>query len=176
PQDVAWRALFWVGLTPAVLVFYVRRFVDEPPVFADTRKNLASAGKTANFLEIFSPAMVRTTLLTCLLSTGAQGGYYAITTWLPTFLRNERHLTVLGTGGYLAIVIAGSFIGYLVSAWLSDRIGRRANFILFAACSIVTVVAYTQIPVDDGMMLVLGFPLGFFASGVFSGIGPFFTE
>lgn len=176
PQDAAWRALFWVGLTPAVLVFYVRRFVEEPPVFADTRKNLANAGRRANFLEIFSPAMAKTTVLTCLLSTGAQGGYYAITTWLPTFLRTERHLTVLGTGGYLAIVIVGSFIGYLVSAWLSDRIGRRANFILFAACSIVTVIAYTQIPVNDGTMLLLGLPLGFFASGVFSGMGPFFTE
>jgi MFS family permease len=150
--------------------------VEEPQVFADTRKNLEAAGKQANFLEIFSPAMLKTTVLTCLLSTGAQGGYYAITTWLPTFLRTERHLTVLGTGGYLAIVIAGSFAGYLISAWLSDRIGRRMNFVLFAACSILTVVAYTQIPVTDGVMLVLGFPLGFFASGVFSGLGPFFTE
>jgi MFS family permease len=176
PQETAWRALFAVGLTPAVLVLYVRRFVEEPPVFADTQRNLAIAGKSANFLEIFSPAMLETTLLTCLLSTGAQGGYYAITTWLPTFLRVERHLTVLGTGGYLAIVIIGSFSGYLASAWLSDRIGRRGNFILFAACSIVTVIAYTQIPVNDDIMLVLGFPLGFFSSGVFSGMGPFLTE
>jgi MFS family permease len=66
--------------------------------------------------------------------------------------------------------------GYLVSAWLSDRIGRRANFFLFAACSFLTVVLYTQIPVNDDIMMVLGFPLGFFASGVFSGMGPFFTE
>jgi MFS family permease len=146
PPDVAWRALFWAGLTPAVLVFCVRRFVDKPQVFADTRKNLATVGRQANFLEIFSLPMLKTTILTCLLSTGAQGGYYPITTWLPTFLRTERHLTVLGTGGYLAIVIAGSFSGYLVSAWLSDSIGRRANFILFAVCSIITVVAYTQIP------------------------------
>ncbi len=176
PVELAWRALFWVGLTPAVLVFYVRRFVEEAPVFADTRKNLATAGKTTNFLDIFSPGILKTTILACLLSTGAQGGYYAITTWLPTFLRTERHLTVLGTGGYLAVIIIGSFAGYLVSAWLSDRVGRRANFILFALCSIATVIAYTQIPMTDGLMLVLGFPLGFFASGVFSGMGPFFTE
>src|SRR5262249_45955671 len=154
PPEIAWRALFAVGLTPALLVVYVRRFVEEPPVFADTQKNLASAGKRADFLEIFSPAMLQTTLLTCLLTTGAQGGYYAITTWLPTFLKTERHLTVLGTGGYLAVVIAGSLVGYLVSAWLSDRIGRRGNFILFAVCSIITVVAYTLIPVNDSIMLV----------------------
>src|SRR5207244_9154551 len=110
---------------------------------------LAAMRTTANFLEIFSPAMVKTTILTSVLTTGAQGGYYAITTWLPTFLRTERKLTVLGTGGYLAVIIIGSFIGYLVSAWLADRIGRRANFILYAVCSIITVFVYTQLPVDN---------------------------
>jgi MFS family permease len=174
--ETAWRALFWFGLSPALLVFYVRRFVGEPPVFAQTQRNLAKAGKKANFLEIFSPAMLKTTIMTSLLSTGAQGGYYAITTWLPTFLRTERKLTILGTGGYLAVIIIGSLIGGGISAWLADRIGRRANFILFAACSILTVVAYTQIPMDDTTMLFLGFPLGFFPQGVFSGMGPFLTE
>jgi MFS family permease len=175
-QETAWRALFWVGIAPAILVFFIRRMVDEPKVFDETQKKLDAAGKAANFLEIFSPPVIRTTILTCLLSIGAQGGYYAITTWLPTFLRTERKLTVLGTGGYLAVIIVGSFIGYLVSAWLNDRIGRRANFILFALCSIVTVIVYTQLPVDNTLMLWLGFPLGFFASGIFSGMGPFLTE
>ena len=115
---------FWVGLTPALLVFFVRRHVKEPPVFAQTQNNLAAAAKKANFLEIFSPSILKTTILTCLLSTGAQGGYYAITTWLPTFLRTERKLTILGTGGYLAVIIIGSRVGGCVSAWLSDRLGR----------------------------------------------------
>ena len=176
PQDFAWRVLFWIGVTPAILVFFIRRFVDEPAVFKATQSNLAAAGTAVNFLEIFSPAMLRITMLTSLLATGAQGGYYAITTWLPTFLHDERKLTVLGTGGYLAVIIVGSLIGYWVSAWLADRIGRRANFILFAACSLVTVIVYTQLPVDDTAMLFLGFPLGFFASGIFSGMGPFLTE
>lgn len=176
PPDIAWRALFWVGLTPALLVFFVRSRVDEPEVFEKTQNNLDKAGKKSNFLEIFSPEMLKTTILTCVLTTGAQGGYYAITTWLPTFLRTERKLTIMSTGGYLAVIIIGSFLGYLVSAWLNDRIGRRANFILFAVCSIVTVFIYTQIPVDNNTMLFLGFPLGFFASGIFSGMGPILTE
>jgi MFS family permease len=176
PADTAWRALFWVGLTPALLVFFIRRYVDEPEVFKATQKNLKAAGSKPNFLEIFSPSTLKTTILACLLTTGAQGGYYAITTWLPTFLRTERKLTVFGTGGYIAVIIIGSLIGYWVSAWLNDRIGRRANFILYAVCSIITVFLYTQIPVDNTVMLFLGFPLGFFASGIFSGMGPFLTE
>jgi MFS family permease len=176
PQEIAWRVLFWFGLTPALLVFFVRRYVDEPPVYAQTRENLSRAGKASNFLEIFSPAMLRTTILSCLLSTGALGGYYAITVWLPDFLRNERKLTVLGTGWYLAVIIIGSLIGCLLSAWMNDRIGRRPTFILFAVCSLVTVVGYTQIPLDDTAMLFLGFPLGFFSQAIFAGMGPFLTE
>lgn len=176
PAETAWRALFWVGLSPALLVFYIRRYVDEPEIFKKTQANLEKAGKKSNFLEIFSPSILKTTILTCLLTTGAQGGYYAITFWIPTFLRTERKLTVLGTSGYIAVIIIGSLIGYWVSAWLTDRIGRRANFILFAICSIVTVFVYTQIPVDNTTIMFLGFPLGFFASGIFSGMGPFLTE
>lgn len=176
PAETAWRALFWVGLSPALLVFYIRRYVDEPEIFKKTQANLEKAGKKSNFLEIFSPSILKTTVLTCLLTTGAQGGYYAITFWIPTFLRTERKLTVLGTSGYIAVIIIGSLIGYWVSAWLTDRIGRRANFILFAVCSIVTVFIYTQIPVDNTTIMFLGFPLGFFASGIFSGMGPFLTE
>jgi fucose permease len=175
-DGLAWRALFWVGVTPALLVLFVRRAVDEPPIYMQTIQNLDQSGTKPNFLEIFSPAILKTTILACILTTGAQGGYYAITTWLPTFLRTERKLTVLGSGGYLAVIIIGSFAGYIVSAWLNDRIGRRTNFILFALCSIVTVIAYTQLTIDNTTMMYLGFLLGFFASGIFSGMGPFLTE
>jgi MFS family permease len=173
PQEIAWRALFWVGLSPALLVFFVRqRFVEDPPVFEKRQKNLAATGETPSFLEIFSPAMLSTTILACLLTTGAQGGYYAITPWLPTFLQTERQCTVIGSGGCLAVVILGAFTGYLLSAWLNDRIVRHRNFILFAVCSILVVTAYTLVPVNDAARLVPGFPLGFFASGM----GPVLTE
>ena len=176
PPDVAWRVMFWFGLTPALLVLFVRRFVEEPPVYAQSRKNLAAEGRAASFLEIFSPAMLRTTVLSCLLSTGALGGYYAITTWLPTFLSTERKLTVLGTGGYLAVIITGALMGCLFSAWLNDRIGRRPTFVLFAVLSLIAVVSYTQIPLDNSVMLFLGFPLGFFSQAIFGGMGPLLTE
>lgn len=179
PPDRAWRVLFFVGLAPAGLVFFLRRYVEEPPVFTAARARAAGGGSVGGpFLAIFSPrgGVLKTTLLASLLTTGAQGGYYAVTTWLPTFLKTERHLSVLNTGGYLAVIIVGSFAGYLVSAHLSDRLGRRRTFFLFSAASMVIVLLYTRLPIPNAAMLFLGFPLGFFASGVFSGMGAFLTE
>ena len=176
PEATAWRAMFWIGILPAFLVFYIRRKVPEPQVFAETRKKVESTGEKAVFLQIFSPSVLRITALTALLATGAQGGYYAITTWLPTFLKTQRKLSVMNTTGYLIVIIAGSFVGYMVSAYLADRLGRKKTLILYAVCSFLTVIAYTYLPIGNSVMLVLGFPLGFFASGVFSPIGAFFTE
>lgn len=175
PAEVAWRAMFWIGILPAALVFYIRRHVPEPDVFTETREAARSSGES-HFLEIFEPALLRVTALTSLMAIGVQGGYYAITTWLPTYLKKTRGLSVLNTGGYLIVIVTGSFVGYMVSAYLADRLGRKRTLVLFAICSLVTVIAYTYIPVSNKVMLLLGFPLGFFASGSFSPIGSFFTE
>jgi MFS family permease len=181
--ELAWRVLFWLGVLPALLILYIRRNLGEPAVYREHRARRAArgeggdrAGDTASFLEIFSPKLIGTTIRASLLATGMQGAYYAVTTWLPTYLKSERHLSVLGTSGYLLVLISGSFVGYLTSAYLSDRIGRRRCFILFAASAGALVIAYTQIPITDALMLVLGFPLGFFLSGIFSGMGAYLSE
>ena len=174
PQEIAWRAMFFAGILPALLIFYIRTRVPEPAIFKQA--TAAPATKRRGTLEIFGADLLWTTVLGAILTTGAQGGYYAITTFLPTFLRTQRHLTVMGTGGYLAVIIIGSWLGYVVSAYLNDAIGRRKNFFIFAIGSLLIVVAYTQADISDSMMLALGFPLGFFASGIFSGMGPVLTE
>jgi MFS family permease len=104
------------------------------------------------------------------------GGYWPIMTWLPTYLKTVRKLSVMNTGGYLCVVIAGSFVGYLVAAYLTDLLGRKKTLILYAVCCFFTVVSYLYLPISNSVMLVLGFPLGFFASGIFSPMGPYFTE
>ncbi|WP_377158378.1 MFS transporter [Roseateles sp. UC29_93] len=176
PPETAWKVLFWIGILPALLILYIRRNLDEPPVYLAEQARAKARGERANFLRIFSPELLRNTVLASVLATGMQGAYYSVTTWLPTFLKTERHLSVLGTSGYLLVLIAGSFAGYLTSAWLCDAIGRRRCFMLFALMGGILVLAYTQMPITDSLMLVLGFPLGFFLSGIFSGMGAFLSE
>ncbi len=177
PPEWAWRSLFWIGVLPAFLVLYIRKHVPEPDIFQKTRAKAAALGTPrVSVLAIFSPVLIKTTVITSILCTGVQGGYYAITTWLPTFLKTERNLSVLNTGGYLLVIILGSFCGYIVGAYMADRLGRRANLLIFSVLSGVSIYVYTQLQLTNSQMLVLGFPLGFAASGIFSGIGAYLTE
>jgi MFS family permease len=176
PPEIAWRWMFAVGALPALLVFFLRRYVEEPAIAAATRKKQVAAGDSPALWEIFEGPILKTTILASLMATGCQGGYYAITFWVPRFLTTERKLSVVSSTGYLAALILGSFIGYLVGAWLADRIGRRNLFLTFSIGAIAVVLLYTQLPLTNEVLWLLGFPLGFFASGYFSGVGAFLTE
>ncbi|SAL83071.1 major facilitator family transporter [Caballeronia terrestris] len=175
PADTAWRVMFGVGLLPAILVLYVRRNLREPARIASD-SNEPKVSMWRQVTQVFQPRVLKTTIIGAVLGTGAHGGYYAIMTWLPTFLSKERHLSVLNTGGYLAVVIIAFWCGCMASAYLLDRIGRRRNVALFAFCCIVTVLAYVMLPLSNLQMLVLGFPLGFFAAGIPASLGALFNE
>ena len=178
PPELAWRVLFWIGILPALLVIYIRRKVQDPASYLDSRARQVrerTAAGAADFLDIFRPPLLPTTVLATLLSTGMLAAYYSVTTWLPTFLQSERHLSVWDRTGYLMMMIVGSLAGYLTSGWLSDVMGRRRAFMLFACCAALLILAYTRMPVSGGMLLI-GFPLGFFVLGIFSGMGACFAE
>ncbi|CAM5463360.1 MFS transporter OS=Streptomyces tendae OX=1932 GN=GUR47_32520 PE=4 SV=1 [Streptomyces tendae] len=179
-DDLAWRIMFWTGALPALLVVWVRRSVHDAPRAAEVREKDAGRG---SFAAIFkpgtadSPGLLRVTLFASLLSTGVQGGYYTLATWVPTYLKDERDLSVVGTGGYLAFLISGAFVGYLTGGHLTDVLGRRRNIWLFALLSAVCILAYANIPSGaDTLLLVLGFPLGFCMSAIFSGFGSYLSE
>ena len=176
PAESAWRWMFVIGALPALLVFYLRRYVTEPEIAATARASQSQAGQQPPIWEIFSGPILKTTVLASLAATGCQGGYYAITFWVPRFLTTERKLSIVSSTGYLSALIIGSFVGYLVGAWLADRIGRRNLFLTFSVGAIAIVLLYTQLPLPDNALWVLGFPLGFFASGYFSGMGAFLAE
>ncbi len=177
PQDMAWRVMFLVGLLPSLLIIWVRRNVEEPDSFQRLQKDNAIPQSFFKSLAgIFRPELIRVTLLGGLLGLGAHGGYHAVMTWLPTFLKTERNLSVLNSGGYLAVIIVAFWCGCIASGFLIDRIGRRMNIVLFALCCVITVQCYVFLPLTNTQMLFLGFPLGFFAAGIPASLGALFNE
>ncbi|GII79550.1 MFS transporter [Sphaerisporangium rufum] len=170
---LAWRVLFLTGALPALALIYLRRNVADAPLFTEHRRTAARVPVSA----IFRGGLLRTTLFATLLATGTQGGYYTLATWLPTYLKTERGLSVIGTGGYLAFLITGAFCGYLTGGHFTDRIGRKKTIALFAVLSGGLILLYTMLPpAANAYVMFLGFPLGFCSSAIFSGFGAYLSE
>lgn len=185
PAAIGWRVVFWLGILPALLTLYVRRNVREPEVYVQTRAAeqegaaiaVEQGARRNSLLQIFQPDLLRVTIPATVLAIGAQGGYYAIFTWLPTYLKTARHLSIIGSVPYLLMVIFGSFVGYVISGYVNDWLGRKLTFMIFAVCSALLIFLYTHIPGGaNSWLIILGLPLGFFASGIFSGFGSYLAE
>jgi len=172
PEALTWKVMFWIGLAPAALVFWIRRFVEEPAI-----KPRAPGG--AGMLHLFSALKspyFSTTWRVSMMVTGAQGSSYAITTFLPLYLKTERHLTSVGTGSYLMVLILGAFFGFVSGAYLSDAIGRKSTFMISAIGSVVLMLVYLFAPLSNSLILPVGFLLGYINLMMFSPMGPFMTE
>ena len=87
PEALAWRALFWIGILPAGLVFWIRRFVEEPVL---NQRRVAPTSPWHIFAAL-KPPYLDTTWRVVMMVAGAQGGSYALTIWLPTYLKTVRH-------------------------------------------------------------------------------------
>ena len=176
PEATAWRAMFWIGLFPALLVFWVRKHVDEPDVFKQNAGRAAASGGWERLVAVLKPPYLGTSVKVALMVTGAQGGSYALSVWLPTYLRTVRGLSMSGTGGYLFVHILGAWFGFIAGAYLADAIGRRATFLLSAVGSALAVAAFIMLPLTDSMQLAVAAPLGFVIYMMFSPMGTFMTE
>jgi MFS family permease len=172
PEALAWRALFWIGILPAGLVFWIRRFVEEP----ELNQRRVPTSSIWHIFSALKPPYLATTWRVALMVAGAQGGSYALTIWLPTYLKTVRHISSVGTGSYLMVLILGAFFGFVSGAYLADGIGRKATFMVSAIASVALTVIYLFAPIGNDMILPVGFALGYVSLMMFSPMGTFMTE
>jgi MFS family permease len=175
PEAIAWRALFAVGLLPAVFVFWVRRHIDEPEIYREKQRETPTVGFTHLFSAFRGPHLW-TTIKVSLMVTGAQGGGYALGIWMPTYLRTVRHLSSTSAGGFLMVQVVAALCGFLLGTYLSDAIGRRWTFLVSAIGSFIMVLVFMLAPVSNQVLLFLGIPLNILLLAKFPPMGPFMTE
>jgi MFS family permease len=184
--ELAWRIMFWLGAVPAVVLLWVRTRVQESPVYraevaargAGTgRAGAKPAGATPGgaLLGLFRRDQLRVTLASALLSVGVIGA--GLVVWLPTYLEQVRHLTVEGLSAYMGIQVIGGFVGCVSAGYVLDALGRRRGLALFALGSALSAWAYVVLPGGAAwLVFAIGFPLGFFGSGIFSGLAVYLAE
>ena len=174
PEEVGWRVFFAIGITPAFLVFFIRRHVPESGLFREGR--MAADDLSPPPWVIFTGSHRRRTAAAAIMATGIFGGAYTMITWLPTYLRTGLNLTVATSAGYLALNILGSLVGPLLYGSLSDRTGRRPAFMILLVLQATNVGIFLLVPIGADTTILLGFFLGALQGALAAGMLPTFAE
>jgi MFS family permease len=173
PPEMAWRVAFWVGIIPATFVLFIRRNVKDADIYKEAK---AASNEKPSILSAFRPSVIRLTLLGALLVTGLQAAAYTIMAWLPTLMVQVRGLKPGPVVITMLIMCAGAFVGFVLTAYLSDRFGRRPALLVFCLGAWIFTVVYMLVPMSPTVLMLMSFPVGAFATGIFAVVGPFLSE
>jgi predicted MFS family arabinose efflux permease len=168
-----WRALFVVGLAPAVFTWWIRRSVPESPQWKRPERS--------PFGELLRPPLRGRVLVLCALCCCLLFGYWGVFTWLPAYLstpveRGGAGLSIVRSSAWILPMQVGAFLGYVSFGFLADRLGRRPAFLLFVLSTAVLVPIYGLAGRSATILLAIGPLLGFFGHGYFSVIGSLAAE
>jgi MFS family permease len=172
-----WRAVFFVGVLPALLVFWIRRSVPEPEIW---RARSGSRETRASLRLLLRPDIRSKGLLATAMNACAMFGYWGLFTWIPAYLslpveQGGRGLDLLRTTGWLIAMGVGKWFGYALFGFFADSWGRRRSYVgfLLAAAAIVPLYGAASRPWS---LLLLGPFVAFFGTGYFSGFGAIASE
>jgi MFS transporter, SHS family, lactate transporter len=165
-----WRGMLWIGIVPALAVLYVRKFVKEPPVWAENRAKQRSEGKEfrAPLLQIFRLRMLPNTLTACLWMASGFVTYYTVFGLFATHLQKD-----LGFGpGTVALPIAlanvATFLASCFWGFVADKIGRRWAMIIPAVIGIFVTPFYLGFFTTSYPILVAAFTVqGLFVGAIY---------
>jgi MFS transporter, SHS family, lactate transporter len=146
---LGWRWMFVLGAVPAVLVFFIRRGIDESPAWLEQRTlPRADEPVVARRERNFKLTLYAVVLMTAFnfLSHGSQDAY-------PNFLKLQHHFDTHLTSLLTAIMNVGAICGGLLFGRLSQRIGRRRAIITAALLALPALPfwAYGSTPLILGV-------------------------
>jgi MFS family permease len=182
-----WRAVFFVGILPALVTLWMRRRVPESRMWEEQRHQnpaLQRAPGTPNddsFSVLFRAPYRRSTIVLLFLNFFGMFGWWGLFTWIPPYLslpveQGGRGFGIMGTTTLLIVLnLFGMFPGYASFGWIADHLGRRRSYILFTAGAAVLVPLYA-LAHSPAAVLVMGTIVAYFATGFFSGSGIIASE
>jgi MFS transporter, SHS family, lactate transporter len=174
---IGWRGLLMIGVLPALSVFYVRRFVKEPPVWAENRRLQRAQNREvhAPLINIFKPGLLANTLTACWWMASNFVLYYSLTALFATHLQKDLHLSpALVATPFLLFNLVG-FVAMGFWGWVGDRLGRRWAMIIPAAIAVPLAPLYLL--TTSFAIIAIGFVVqGAFGGALYSQLPSYLSE
>jgi len=177
---LGWRGVFFIGVLPALLTFWIRRHVEEPAIWKESAAAKKRLESRIPLGEIFRRPLLKDTLVTTLLNTGTMFAWWGLFTWIPAYLglpaeEGGLGLSVVKTSTWIIVMQTGMWLGYVSFGFISDRVGRKKSYIIYLFAAASFVLLYSSVRRED-ILLLLGPPVAFFGTGYFSGFGTITAE
>ncbi|HKV79432.1 MAG TPA: MFS transporter [Candidatus Sulfotelmatobacter sp.] len=184
-----WRAVFFVGILPALITLWIQGSVPESGMWQEQEGShgqleeksplLPKSGRSrapGSFAIIFRPPYVKHTIALLLFNFFAMFAWWGLFTWLPPYLslpveQGGRGFGVMGMTMLMVVLnLCGMFPGYASFGWVADHIGRRNAFLVYSLIAACLIPLYAAAR-SQGVLLVVGTLVAFFGTGIFSGSG-----
>ena len=174
-----WRAVFFVGIAPALINLWILRNVSEPETWQHENPT-HHRRPTPQLAQLFHGPLGRGVLICATMNAATLFAYWGLFTWVPNFLsrstaEGSRGLGIVQTSLWTIVMQTGAFLGYISFGYLADRFSRKHTYVayLVIAAAIVPVFAFVRNPLA---LLVIGPLVGFFGTGYFSGFSVIASE
>ncbi|SPK76784.1 putative transporter, Major facilitator superfamily (MFS_1) (plasmid) [Cupriavidus taiwanensis] len=140
------------------------------PAVSATFGSTQAPSRKARFMELWSGAYARRTIMLWSVWFFALLGYYGLTTWLGALLQQAGYAVTKSVLYTVYISLAG-IPGFIFSAWLLEKWGRKPTCALMLIGSAVAAYAYGQaavhrLPVEQ--LIAAGLCMQFFLFGMWS--------
>src|SRR6185295_8667984 len=171
-----WRAVFFVGVLPALFVFWIRRDVPESEVWLQK----AMRKEPTRLSVLWRPDLRRNGLVATAMNACAMFGYWGLFTWIPAYLslpvaEGGRGLDLMKTTTWLVVMGVGKWFGYALFGFFADSLGRRRSYVVYLLVAAALVPLYGM-ATRPNTLLALGPLVAFFGTGYFSGFSALAAE
>src|SRR5215831_11780169 len=171
-----WRAVFLVGVLPALVVFWIQATVPEPELW----KQRAQKGSRPRLRSLLRGETLRNGMIATAMNAFAMFGYWGLFIWVPGYLslpvqQGGRGLSLTKTTTFFLVLCAGKWLGYALFGFFADAYGRKKPYFLYLLIAALLVPVYGLVRTPFWLLL-LGPLVGFFGIGFFSGFAAIASE
>jgi MFS family permease len=170
-----WRGVFFVGVVPALFTLWIRRNIEEPPMWQSAAK--AERGR---FLSLFKRDIAGVTVAIALMNSCCLFAWWGMNGWVPAYLQLPPAQGGIGLSSstmswFMIAMQVGMWFGYVTFGFMADAVGRKRTYVLYLLVAAVLLPLYGILRAPYALLL-LGPFVAFFGTGYFSGLGALVAE
>ena len=174
-DEFGWRILFFTGIIPGFVALFVRLSMDESPLWI--KKNKENDLEKTPLRSIVFGIHRKEFLLCAAIMTGLVYMYHGSISILPTYLEQFGNFQKEQIALIMIYATASSWVGMILTGWLSQKIGRKKSMLVFVFASILIAIPLASAILDNVYGLVLYVVVFAFVISTASGpIPAYFSE